>query len=965
MTADGVPRLLFVEFLTTERLFQNRSAFFPYAQAFAAAAGAEVRWIVFGHDPAASPGGRFRMSLAPESEARLLAVLRDYRPTRIIWSELLAPALGARVRALLPEVVIPSRGVIDLQYLQSVTELAAALGLPDPPAGGSPFVMDRVTPDYHCALLDDLARSIRPTVPILGGPLCLYRAPARRNPAFADIPPARLAALGPWGENCSFCTSDPSPGWDYRTPVVELALAQVRAARATCPEERYSGDFQVLSAPVFHRLAEFFEGVLALALPPASFYFYARLDEIERRVPTIEALIPSLASAGHTLQLFASGAESLSDRENQRFNKGLTAADIERAMAALRALHEAAPATIRYRDYGELSYITFTPWTTLEDLRAGVRVAERIGLEPSPLFYASRLQMFGDRAIDLLAERDRVYAEEFEDPVFAAYDSGCAKTEEEIERPWRFLHPGVSAIYSLSARMVELPPRFEGDPLRLRVRAFQARLAGAERWPFWIMEELADLAAEGGGTDPSALLAALEERAAAKGLLSPPAQAPPAPATPAEPATPTAQQLAAARGAALAAADDTRRLFKALTTCSGAPLFRVQPRSISGEIDARGRGALEISFAGEAEELVLRVRPRWAPEGAGFDCTAAPPTAAGAGLARRVRRVLGRYLDPWLLEVERAPGGPPPGDVGALAPATFTPWTTLDDLAANLAVAERLEADAPRSFLLARARLYPGQVTTLLAEEDGLLAAEFDDPLQGVPLEGVTRPGPKECPWRFRSPEVAAIYSVCRRLDDLPAPYDDDPLARRVHGLLGELVDGARWSLWLLDELLAFAARHPREVTPERLVAALERRARETGRLKSKLRQLPPAERAAAIAQALEPAAERLRYLLGLLEAHPRRPLAGFEPREVLGSGDLDSGGELLIGLARGEEQVRLRVRPAVSGAPALAQSAHYACWYEEPSTLPVERIEVLARRILKVVERYLDPALLDSAGWE
>jgi hypothetical protein len=92
----------------------------------------------------------------------------------------------------------------------------------------------------------------------------------------------------------------------------------------------------------------------------------------------------------------------------------------------------------------------------------------------------------------------------------------------------------------------------------------------------------------------------------------------------------------------------------------------------------------------------------------------------------------------------------------------FSPWTTLDDLAANYAAIRRTNFDRLRgSVLLSRARLYPDTALYYLAERDGLLAEEFESDADDASRRYGYYPSR---PWRHLHPEVAHFAALATRL---------------------------------------------------------------------------------------------------------------------------------------------------------------------------------------------------------
>jgi hypothetical protein len=92
----------------------------------------------------------------------------------------------------------------------------------------------------------------------------------------------------------------------------------------------------------------------------------------------------------------------------------------------------------------------------------------------------------------------------------------------------------------------------------------------------------------------------------------------------------------------------------------------------------------------------------------------------------------------------------------------FSPWTTMQDLEANLVGIRRTKFDRLRgSILLSRARLYPDTALYYLAERDGLLADDFASESENASRRYGYYPSR---PWKHQHAEVAHFAALATEL---------------------------------------------------------------------------------------------------------------------------------------------------------------------------------------------------------
>ena len=487
------PRLLLLEFLTSDPFSQRRSELFPFVQGYAKARGVDVRWLYAAYDPEALPAGPFRMALDGASAAALAETLADFGPTHALLNEQLHESLAAQLCAAAAGLRRRTFGLENDPYaLEHVAEWDTWLGLPT--AGDDDALLpDAFEPDYACTPLGETARALRPIVPVVGGTTCLYRRPLSRNPHYREVD--LDGAVTP--TRCAFCAGPPERAANpYRTPPVDLALRQIEAAQRTCPPGRFGKQFFLTAGVHFAQLVPLFERTLAAELPAATFHVSCRIDELLRKAPKIEALLPRLRDAGHALSVAYVGVENFSPTENERLNKGISARQVEEFFATITRWEAAFPENFLFHAHGGFGYILFTPWTDVADLRLNLAAAERFGVPPGSFFFVSRVQLLTDLPVTRLAERDGLVTASFDAEAVDAFDSGCLSSEREVEVCWRFARPAMAAVYELFALVRQ---RFAGGKavaatVAARLGALLDRLPEAERSPYRFLPLVLDVA---------------------------------------------------------------------------------------------------------------------------------------------------------------------------------------------------------------------------------------------------------------------------------------------------------------------------------------------------------------------------------------------------------------------------------------------------------------------------------------
>lgn len=500
-------RLLLVEFLFDDPYGRDKSEMFPFFLGQARALGVEAAWRFAGLYSRDTSGHLDRHTVHPSpAETRmLLGAVREFRPSHLLFSEAIGEELQRRIAGAFPGLRLIS--IWDDPEVRSLycpaDWLPRRLGLPADPWRGR-WLLDAVEPRYENRLIPPprgRAAPPRPYIAVIGGPVCLYGRPLARNPFYAGVElPAGVGSIG-----CAFCRKRELV-YRLETPPVELALRQCRAAAATT--DRFSGDtYLIRAARVALRFGDFAQGVLDAGLPPSRFLFSYRVDELLRVADQVTKKLPALARAGHRLRIYNPGIENFSARENERFNKGITPEQVDRAVEQIRRWAQAYPDTFSFESFG---MILFTPWTTLDDVAINYRRLQRftfpeIGMEWRRL--RSKLQVLPETAIARLAARDGALVDSFDG--FFFWDGRCVGDPRQVELPWRFLDPRTAVYYELvwCLTAAQEPGCRPADPLARRAAAlFRSR---PDRWPHvldFLLEALDAARRDPPPADPTELL---------------------------------------------------------------------------------------------------------------------------------------------------------------------------------------------------------------------------------------------------------------------------------------------------------------------------------------------------------------------------------------------------------------------------------------------------------------------------
>jgi len=270
-------------------------------------------------------------------------------------------------------------------------------------------------------------------------PGCPYDVDVLRNSHYADVPmPSALASRG-----CAFCHM----GGDYsarsNADSVAFVRDRVRVLRRADPalaEVVLSDQFAL------RYVADLFDGEDRELMRGLCVLVPARPDQVLRFASHLERAIAAAARSQATLAVHLMGFESLSPHLAAIYNKHESPErwpDI--CLAAVRGLRTLArlhPTTFVLDRYGTSSFILFSPWTTLDDLRVDSNAIEAHDLGAfSAGAPFSKLRLYPNLPLYWKAK-----AEGF---LLSGEAAASNRTGYSMEHSWRFGDASVSRAHEL------------------------------------------------------------------------------------------------------------------------------------------------------------------------------------------------------------------------------------------------------------------------------------------------------------------------------------------------------------------------------------------------------------------------------------------------------------------------------------------------------------------------------------
>lgn len=283
----------------------------------------------------------------------------------------------------------------------------------------------------------DRKRPDRPAV-VHGSAGCAYGQSVLENPHFAGVPfPDEKVVL----KGCSFCATGGVP----RRPAGEVLASVLAQLDNLLDHEPDVARVQLNDQNPFPYLVQFIERLGERAARPMEVLIETRADWFLGSMVVMERALQAAERHGHRILLFLVGLESLSQKELDLYNKGVTVEQNERTVLECRRLRRRYPKS--YSDTpAAFGFILYNPWTELSDITLNLDAAERIGLQEfRGQVTRAKLRLYPDTALFYKAKHEGLLADRFP---YEAMDS-ARRYGYEAEVPWRFARRETDRAYGV------------------------------------------------------------------------------------------------------------------------------------------------------------------------------------------------------------------------------------------------------------------------------------------------------------------------------------------------------------------------------------------------------------------------------------------------------------------------------------------------------------------------------------
>jgi hypothetical protein len=400
-------------------------------------------------------------------EERLAQTLSNYQI--VVYERVWSPAVIERLRERLPgRTFIWCRGEHTLDdppadwigggdLRQSLPVLIGHIRgeIPHPPAGAR----RRVSGRWEAPLLTTrpavreraFAPNVRPVVvnpeditglrifSIDGNVGCPYQSDARENPLYSGVTmPEGI------GRGCAFCTTGNKYEGHPNEQTAAFVLQQIRYLKRNAPELEH---IVLKDQNPFGYLPAVIDGCATEGLTPLVLMLQTRADWFVRNLARFERALDVARTAGIRVSPFLVGIENFSQRELDRFNKGMTAEENVSFLDALWRWRD-THADVIDLTHASFGFILLSPWTTMEDLAINLEGIRRTKLDRlRGRLLVSRARLYPDTALYYLAQRDGLLIDAFT----GAHEDNSRRFGYYPSQPWRYQDPAVARFSEIAA----------------------------------------------------------------------------------------------------------------------------------------------------------------------------------------------------------------------------------------------------------------------------------------------------------------------------------------------------------------------------------------------------------------------------------------------------------------------------------------------------------------------------------
>jgi hypothetical protein len=463
-------RLLLVEFIAVDRFI--RSLGFPFVCGYAKKNNIAVRWLRFGLKASV----RFErnesgIGLDGKETDSLLNTVREFDPTHILFNQTPSHAILENLKQSNPALkaglmdsdsVMEDYSLILSPVRFSIPDFKKFLNIHENILSNElSSLFEIIEPDYGWTAGNDQAKKANPLPFIISGIECTYSKKISENPFYKNLTLENCPT--PFG--CAFCMrSKETLPWE--TDPLDLAMQQLDALKSTHPPFSERPQIRMTGVQIFFKISEFASRLKETQFQQSDFLFDTRADNLVKHAANLISALEKLRGTGHRIHLCLLGIENFSDKELLRMNKGINSITNLEAIYTLFNLEKRFPENFNFREHGGLSLIMFTPWTSFSDLEFNLAVISELDLaDLSGKVFNSRVRLYKELPFTVLAKKDGLLIENYEDPVFET----ARRNFYPDEMPWRFMDERVEPVNRIMARL-EKDRSLAHDPLYRKIQ---------------------------------------------------------------------------------------------------------------------------------------------------------------------------------------------------------------------------------------------------------------------------------------------------------------------------------------------------------------------------------------------------------------------------------------------------------------------------------------------------------------